>query len=346
MKRVLAIETSCDDTSVAVVNSDFRVEALSSLSQDLEHLPYGGIVPEIACRNHTMHLLSLLDSILKKSDLKWDDIDGLAVTNRPGLIGSILVGLVTAKMLALTLKKPFVGVNHIEGHILAPFLVDADYQPPFNLKYPFMALAISGGHSHIFWAERECHYRLLGRTLDDAAGEAFDKFGKLVGLGFPGGVRVDQEAKKGDPKKYSFPIALHEEGNLDLSFSGVKSAALRMVSKMTEEELLRERPHLCASFQEAIVEALIMKLDRAAKKVKAREIVITGGVSANSRLRDRAAQWATSRGLRLAIPPVRFCTDNAAMIALAGLIRMNRKEFHDQTLGPSAEAWPTDFLMS
>lgn len=343
IEHVIAIETSCDDTSVAVVRADGEVLQLASANQDLVHRPFGGIVPEIASRNHTMTLLPLLEQTLERSGLDWPGIDGIVVTSRPGLIGSLLVGVMTGKTLAMTKNKPILGVNHLEGHLLAPFLKDADYQPPANFDYPYVALAVSGGHSQLYIVRDVGQYEVIGRTLDDAAGEAFDKFAKLLGLGFPGGVQVDKLAQSGDPAAFHFPRALIHEKNLNYSFSGLKTAAHNQLNKMSAEEIESRKSDLCASYQQAIVDALLAKLDRATKEHKMSRAIITGGVSANSGLRAQGEAWAKKKGIQLVVPPIRYCTDNAAMIGLAGVLRMNKGQESDQSLGPSARSYEDDF---
>ena len=344
LKKVLAIETSCDDTSVALVGSDGWVYQLYSASQDKDHEVFGGIVPEIASRNHSFHLLPLVDKILKNED--WNQIDGIVVTNRPGLVGSLIVGIVTAKTLAQTKGKPFLGINHLEGHLLAPFLRDDQYQPQFTHDKPFVALAISGGHTSLYQVRGLGSYQILGATRDDAAGEAFDKFAKKIGLGFPGGPRVDHWAKLGNPTAYSFPRGLMKEETYDMSFSGLKSAAQRLLDSMSDEEINNHLADLCASFQRAVCDVLVHKLDRAVTLTKSDKVVVTGGVSANSGLRLMAENWAIQKGVQLLIPPLRYCTDNAAMIGYAGILRMNRGEKSDLQLGPSPRALPGDFDVS
>ena len=335
IERVLAIETSCDDTSVAVVARDGMVRVLVSRDQDLAHVPFGGIVPEIAGRKHVEVLLPLVDVAVSKMPGGWGDIDGIVVTNRPGLLGSLLVGVVTAKTLALAKKKPFLGVNHLEGHIFAPFLRDGEYLPSPTFQAPFISLAVSGGHTSLYEIKAFGDYELLGATRDDAAGEAFDKFAKLIGLGFPGGAAVDRNARTGDPSRYSFPRGLRGDGNLGFSFSGLKSAAQRLVQTMSKDQLALELPHLCASFQEAVVDSLVEKLALAARTRNVKRVSVTGGVSANSRLREKVSDWAKSMDIELAIPPLRFCTDNAAMIGWVGIQRLNLGERDDQSLAPS-----------
>lgn len=343
IQNVLAIETSCDDTSVAVVDQGGWVHSVVSASQDLAHEPYGGIVPEIASRNHSVALLPLIEEALKKANKTWTDIQGIAVTNRPGLIGALIVGLVTAKTISQIRQIPFLGVNHLEGHLLAPFLRDASFSPPSDFTYPYLGLAISGGHTSLYLIRGLGDYEVIGATKDDAAGEAFDKFAKMVGLGFPGGVRVDQEAKKGNVKFYDFPRSLIHEDSFDMSFSGLKSSAQRLVDEWGAEKVKSHLPDLCASYQEAIVDVLLNKLEKAAKHFKIKKLILTGGVSANSRLRDRALEMSQKKSYQLVIPPLRYCTDNAAMIGYVGILRMNRGEFSDMSLGPSPQTWPGDF---
>ncbi len=351
MKTVLAIETSCDDTSVAVVTETGFVRHVISANQNKAHEIFGGIVPEIASRNHTHHLLPLVDVCLRHAGVTLAEIDGIAVTSCPGLIGSLMVGVVTAKSIALAAGKPFIGINHLEGHLLAPFLSDDDYQPPAEFSYPYIALAISGGHTSLYRIDAVGEYQVLGATIDDAAGEAFDKFGKMVGLGFPGGVRVDQHAGHGRSDRFVFVRAMMHEEHLNFSFSGMKASAQRVVQGLSateKEELASDLTHkeprhgvladLCAGFQEAVVDVLLDRLARAVARHGVRRAVLTGGVSANSSLRARAAQWASAEGVQLVVPPIRYCTDNAAMIGFAGILRMGKGEFSEQTLGPRARA--------
>lgn len=344
MALCLAIETSCDDTSVALVSEKGEVRACLSQSQDEAHSPFGGIVPEIACRNHSFHLLPLVEKLLQQSQVSVGEISGLAVTSRPGLIGSLIVGVVTAKTLAMSWGKPWIAVNHLEGHLLAPFLRDSEYQPAFSWDQAYLALAVSGGHTTIYEVEGLHRYRILGSTLDDAAGEAFDKFGKMLGLGFPGGVQVDRLSDGGDPERYDFPRGLKNEDTLNMSFSGLKSAAHRILNEMTAEKRVKERHHLCASFQEAVVDALLAKLQLAVQKTGAQRIVITGGVSANRCLRHKVEAWALLKGLQVQIPPLRYCTDNAAMIGLAGVLRLKKGETSDWSTAPLPSSLPADFL--
>jgi N6-L-threonylcarbamoyladenine synthase len=350
---VLAIETSCDDTSVAVVgetqNRKNFVHALVSANQDLVHSPFGGIVPEIASRNHTQYLLPLVDECLKMSNIDWSRIKGIAVTSRPGLLGSLLVGVTTAKTLAFAHGLPLLGVNHLEAHLLAPFLSDDTYEAPSDFDYPYVALAVSGGHTQLYFVKGLGQYEVLGRTLDDAAGEAFDKFAKLVGLGFPGGPKVDQLARPaggsagGDPKRFSFPRPLIREDNFDFSFSGLKAAAARVVGEMKPSDIQGSLADLCASFQEAVCDVLVAKLAAACEHSGVSKAVVTGGVSANSRLRVMAQAWGQSSGTQIVVPPLRYCTDNAAMVGLVALRRFQAGEESPLTLRPEARSRPEDF---
>lgn len=334
-KYVLGIETSCDDTSCAIIDENGFVRAMLSANQDAAHKPFGGIVPEIASRNHTVTLLPLVDQVLKKANLTIDDIDGIAATNRPGLLGSLLVGMVTAKTLSLSLQKPWIGVHHIEGHLMAPFLNDEGYKAPTDWKFPFLSLVVSGGHTSLFKVLEFGKYELLGATIDDAAGEAFDKFAKMAGLGYPGGVQVDKLAQKGKRDAYPFPRALIKEDNYQFSFSGLKTSAQRTLQELGEEKAKNNIEDLCASYQEAIVDVLFEKTMKAAREHKIKHVTVTGGVSANSRLREK---FQSESKIVTAIPPLRFCTDNAAMIGLTGLKYLEKGFTSDLNTGVFARA--------
>lgn len=337
IKNTLAIETSCDDTSVALVNSDGFVRGCVSASQDLQHRPFGGIVPEVAGRAHAESLVPLIDNLLRKSGVAWSEIGSISVTNRPGLLGSLLVGVVTAKSLSLVFGKPLIGVNHLEGHLFAPFLSDDHHSPSEPLSYPFVSLAVSGGHTSMYLVRGLGNYEILGTTRDDAAGEAFDKFAKALGLGFPGGVEVDRLSKGGDPHAFHFPQGMMQEGELNFSYSGLKSSAQRMIESMPLEEKRRRISDLCSSFQEQLAAGLVEKLDRAVRRSGVSLVSITGGVSANSALRRLSAEWAQQKQLRLVSPPLRYCTDNAAMIGYVGLMLLKSGQRSDQKLAPSPE---------
>ncbi len=338
MNHILAIETSCDDTSVAILNEDRHVLCCLVASQDLVHAPFGGVVPEIASRNHTESLVPLIDQAFSQTGVAWDDILGIAVTNRPGLVGSLIVGLVTAKALAFAQAKPFIGVHHIEGHILAPFLSDSQHAGADFYDDNFLALVVSGGHTQLYKIQGFGNYTCLGQTIDDAAGEAFDKFAKMMGLPYPGGVQVDKLAQLGNPKAFLFPRPLLNEDHFNFSFSGLKSSAQRLLEKMSLEELQSSQADLCASYQSAIVDVLSAKLKRALHKTGYKKFVVTGGVSSNSELRKACEQVALDLKVQLALPPLRFCTDNAAMIGLVGLLRLQRGESSPLELKPLPRA--------
>lgn len=332
---VLGIETSCDDTSVALVKDDGFVLRTLTASQDLAHQPFGGVVPEIAGRQHLDAMVPLIDKLFSETQITWDKIEGIAVTNRPGLIGSLIVGLVTAKTLALLHKKPLIGTHHIEGHVVSAFLGDEKLAPTPMWNEPYISLVVSGGHTHLYLVSKPGSYELLGRTLDDAAGEAFDKFAKMMGLGYPGGVQVDRLATLGNKEAYSFPRGMKKDKGLNFSFSGLKAAAQRWREQHPDVASLED---VCASYQEAIVDSLIDKLDSALYIHKIKKFTISGGVSANSRLRARAEELATKRKCQVVVPPLRYCTDNAAMIAYAGGLRLQRGEMSDYNLAPQARA--------
>jgi len=259
MKYTLGIESSCDDTSVALVNREGFVLSTLTASQDLAHQPFGGVVPEIAGRNHLQAIVPLVDQVFSKTGMVWEDVDGIAVTNRPGLIGSLIVGLVTAKTLALVHNKKFLGTHHIEGHIVSSFLGDKDLAPTPMWQDPYISLVVSGGHTHMYLVESQGEYRLIGKTQDDAAGEAFDKFAKMMGLGYPGGVQVDRLAVNGDVQAYEFPRGMAKDKSFNFSFSGLKAAALRW---RDQHPHITEYKDVCASYQEAIVDSLMDKLER------------------------------------------------------------------------------------
>ena len=318
--KVLGIETSCDETAAAVVEDGRRALSDVVATQIELHRKWGGVVPELASRNHVMQVLPVVDEALAKAGVEPASLDGIAVTSGPGLVGALLVGVQVAKALSLSWEKPLVGVNHLEGHLLASFLSE---RPP---AFPFLGLVVSGGHTSLYAAESFGRYRLLGATRDDAAGEAFDKGAKLLGLPYPGGIAIDGLAKQGDPRAIRFPRAIVRGSELDFSFSGLKTALLHHVKRhgVPEGQGLAD---LCASYQEAIVGALVHKLFRAARTLQRDRIVLAGGVAANSRLRaavvERAAEY---EGVEVFLPAPKLCTDNAAMIAVAGTQALLRGE--------------------
>ena len=318
MKYTLGVETSCDDTSVALVREDGFVSGLLTSTQHSVHQPYGGIVPELASRNHAGLLLPLIEKLFKESSLTWKDVSSLAVTNRPGLIGSLVVGLITVKTLSVILKKPFSAVNHIEGHILSAFLWDKINKKPKTLQFPFLALIVSGGHTQLFEVKDFGKYHIIGKTLDDAAGEVLDKFARMLGLDYPGGALVDEMAQSGQKGNYTFPKISLKQKNLNFSFSGLKTSAVHLIKKLNGIENKKILSNLCADFQEAAVDQIMDRLEQSVHQFNFKQVVIAGGVSANSRLRERATLWAKKKDIDLFLSPLQYCTDNAAMIAYTG----------------------------
>lgn len=300
-------------------------------SQIKDHSIYGGVVPEIASRKHIEAISPVIDQALKDACVMLKEIEGIAVTRGPGLIGSLLVGLSAAKALAYGLGVPFVGVNHLEGHIMASFL--SEKKPEF----PFAALVVSGGHTNVYLVKNYHKFQLLGQTRDDAAGEAFDKAAKLLDLGYPGGVVIDQMAKTANPNAYDFPRPMKD--STDFSFSGLKTSLLVMLKKRGRPFNAEELPDLVASYQEAIMDVLVEKTIRAARVQNISQVVVCGGVAANSRLRSRFAKGAEAAGIELFIPPMVLCTDNAAMIAALGEIMLKNGR-HDALDLNAVSRWP------
>lgn len=311
MTVMLAIETSCDETAVAIVRDGTEVLANVVSSQVEIHAEFGGVVPEVASRAHLDMLEPVLAQALSDANMTGADIDAVAATHGPGLIGALLVGVSEAKALALAWDVPYVGVNHMEGHLFATFLERPDLEPPL------IVLLVSGGHTLIIHLEQLGQYRILGSTIDDAAGEAYDKVARYLGLGYPGGPRIDKLAQEGDRDAIRFPRGLLHEG-LDFSFSGMKTSVINYVRKNRDAD----NADLAAGFQEAVVDVLVTKAMRAADQTGARGVCLGGGVAANSRLRERFAAEAAERGLECLVPDRAFCTDNAAMIAAAGHWRL------------------------
>jgi N6-L-threonylcarbamoyladenine synthase len=328
--RVLGIETSCDETAAAVVEDGRRALSDVVATQIEIHRRWGGVVPELASRNHVVQVMPVVDEALSRAGVAPEVLDAVAVTSGPGLVGALLVGVQVAKALALAWGRPLVRVNHLEGHLVAAFL--GEKAPAF----PYLGLVVSGGHTSLYAAEGFGRYRALGQTRDDAAGEAFDKGAKLLGLPYPGGVAIDRLARTGDARTVKFPKAIVKGSELDFSFSGLKTALLHHVKRhgVPEGQALAD---LCASYQEAIVGALAQKLFRAARTLQFDRVVLSGGVAANGRLRqvvsERAAEY---EGMEVFLPAPRLCTDNAAMIAVAGTHALLRGE----TQGPELNADP------
>ena len=311
---VLGIESSCDDTAAALVDEG-RELANVVASQDDVHRPFGGIVPELAARNHMFHVIPVIELALARAGLTLADVDGIAATRGPGLVGSLLVGLCAAKAIARSRGLPFVGVNHVEGHLLSGELDE-------KVERPFLGLVVSGGHSALYLAQADGSFALLGQTRDDAAGEAFDKAAKLLGLGYPGGREIERVAREGNPKALRLPRPRVRGAALDLSFSGLKTALWQQVEKHPDLSV----PDVAASFQLAVVESLVEAARRALQATGVRRLVVTGGVSANWPLREAMALMAAEEGAVCSVPPLARCTDNAAMIAYVGWLRLARGE--------------------
>ena len=327
--KILAIETSCDETSAAVVKNGKEILSNVVASQVEFHKKYGGIVPEIASRKHIEVIAAVVNQALADSKIPLKRIDAVAATYGPGLVGSLIVGLNYAKAIAYALKKPFISVNHIEGHIYANFLNSPPFSPSLikrggrGVSFPFVCLVVSGGHTQLILIKDHGKYETLGRTRDDAAGEAFDKVARFLGIGYPGGPVIDEMAKKGDPKAIDFPRAMMDEA-YDFSFSGLKTAVVNYVKRNGKPKKL---PDLVASFQQAAVDILVEKTIKAAKNKKVKWIALAGGVSANSRLRADLSSRTKKEGFDVSIPPLYLCTDNAAMIGSAAyyLIKKGKK---------------------
>ncbi len=313
---ILGIETSCDETSAAVIREN-RVLSNVISSQSV-HLQFGGVVPELASRAHLRKIIPIVEEALEAADTSLRDIEAVAVTCGPGLVGALLVGINYAKGVALALNKPLVGVNHLEGHIYSNFLEDSPIQPPF------LCLIVSGGHTLLVVVEDHLKYHHIGTTRDDAVGEAFDKVAKLLGLPYPGGPEIDRLARQGDPEFVDFPIGLAREKTFDFSYSGLKTAVLNFLNRLTEEERAAHLPDICASFQRAAVEVLVQRTIEAARTYQLQHIAVAGGVAANSRLRQRLKQEADRYHLTVYFPALKYCTDNAAMIARAGWQRLKQ----------------------
>ena len=323
---LLGIETSCDDTATAVVRDGASVLSSVSTNQDLFHAKYGGIVPEIASRRHLALLSAAVEDALDRAGTSLEALDGVAVTAGPGLIGSLVIGVATAKALAFASGKPLYAVNHLHGHIFAAFL-ESGIEP----AYPFVTLLVSGGHSQVVRVDSPLRMRVLGRTRDDAAGEAFDKTARLLGLPFPGGPEIDALARRGDPKAIRFPRHRAEADSLDMSFSGLKTSVKYYLE--TPAGQAADPADVAASFQAAVVDVLIDRLDRAARGGGFRLAVLSGGVAANSALQRAFAEWGERLGIPTAIPAMRFCTDNAAMIAAAADRQGEAVRVDPRTLG-------------
>ena len=328
---ILGLESSCDESAASLVTSDRRVLAHCLAGQDAAHRPYGGVVPEIAARAHVETLPGLVEQALAEAGVKLAQVDAIAATAGPGLIGGVLVGLVTAKGLALASGKPLVAVNHLEGHALSPMLTAPD------LAFPYLLLLVSGGHCQLLRVEGVGAYKRLATTIDDAAGEAFDKTAKLLGLGYPGGPAVEQAAAEGDPKAVKLPRPLLGSAEPHFSFAGLKSAVLRAV-----EAGNHRTADIAASFQQAVVDCLVDRTARAlAVSPEVTALVVAGGVAANQAVRGALTGLAAQHGLPFVAPPLWLCTDNAAMIAWAGALRF-QAGLTDGLDAPARARWPLD----
>jgi tRNA N6-adenosine threonylcarbamoyltransferase len=332
---VLGIETSCDETGIAIYDSDKGLLADALYSQVELHAEYGGVVPELASRDHIRRVIPLVDEVIQQARLSSKDIQGIAYTAGPGLMGALLVGAAIGRTLAWVWKIPSVGINHMEGHLLAPMLEAK--QPQF----PFLALLVSGGHTLLVDVKQQGNYQILGESLDDAVGEAFDKTAKMLGLGYPGGPIISTLAEQGDNNVYKFPRPMTNRPGLDMSFSGLKTFALN--TWMDSEQNEKNKADIAAAFQEAVVDTLLIKCKRALKQTDYKQLVIAGGVSANKQLRAHLQAFTDKEQLQLFYPNLKYCTDNGAMIAYAGSLRLLKGEQENKGFQPKPR-WPIDTL--
>lgn len=337
--RVLGIETSCDETGVAIYSSKDGLLAHELYSQIKMHAEFGGVVPELASRDHIRKLPGLIKQCFKSAGLEWGDIDALAYTAGPGLIGALMVGATVGRSLAMAWDIPAIAVHHMEGHLLAPMLED---EPP---EFPFVALLVSGGHTQLIDVQSVGEYNLLGETLDDAAGEAFDKTAKMMGLPYPGGPLLSQIANNGVAGRFVFPRPMVDRPGMEFSFSGLKTAVRNAIAKIAVDGVVSEQDQadIAFGFQEAVVETLAIKCRRALKHTGHKQLVIAGGVSANTQLRIRLAEVAKKECAKLFYPRSEFCTDNGAMIAYAGCQRLLQGEQSSLEVNPKPR-WPISDL--
>ncbi len=325
MFKILAFETSCDDTSVAVIDSNFNVLA-NLISSQLSHEDFGGVVPELASRLHLKNIMEITKKTLEKAKFELNEIDAIAVSINPGLIGALLVGVSFAKSLAYSIGKPLIAVNHMLGHVYATKIKNP------NLKPPFLALVVSGGHTELVNFHSFEDFEIIGKTCDDAAGEAFDKTAKLLNLGYPGGPIIDEIAQKGNPEFVHFPRALNKKDNYNFSFSGLKTSIRNYLLNKNCDFIKKHLADITASVQAAIVDSLVSKTINYAKKKNSDKIIIAGGVSANSLLRKNFEEQANEIGIKVIFPALEYCMDNAAMIGAAAVDKYKRKEFADLSL--------------
>ncbi len=310
----MGIETSCDDSSVAILKNDREVLVNLISSQIDIHALFGGVVPEIASRKHLEAINPLIEKALTDTNLNYEDIDLISVTKGPGLMGSLLVGISAAKGLSLATGTPLIGANHMQGHICANYLSNKDLEPPF------ISLVVSGGHTYLCKVNSYTDYEVIGKTLDDAAGESFDKVARKIGLGYPGGPKIDKLAKEGNKDAIDFPRVMLEKGSYDFSFSGLKTAVLNYAHKIEQRGEEVNKADLAASFQEAVVDVLVDKSMMLLKETGLKKFAVSGGVAANSRLKDRLKEECDKEGIKFYHPSIILCTDNAAMIAMAGFL--------------------------
>lgn len=339
--KLLGIETSCDETAAAIVDDTRRIHANVVVSQIAEHQPYGGVVPEIAARAHTQHMQPVLEKALDDAGMALEDVDAIAATAGPGLIGGVIVGVMTAKTLAAVHNKPFIAVNHLEGHALTVRLTN-------DIAFPYLLLLVSGGHCQFLLVHGVGQYTKLGATIDDALGEAFDKVAKLLGLPYPGGPAVEKLAREGDPQAYLFTLPLKGRPGCDFSFSGLKTSVRTLALQLKEQGELTEqmKADICASFQNTVAQSLIEKSGNAIAAAKQHypqlaHFVLAGGVAANQYLRNQLEGLTNQHGLQLTAPPVALCTDNAAMIAWAGLEMFRQGKTSGLDFEPRPR-WPLD----
>lgn len=320
----IGIETSCDDSCVSILKND-RDLIVNLISSQIDiHTLFGGVVPEIASRKHLEAINPLIDKALKDAKLSYSDIDLISVTKGPGLMGSLLVGISAAKGLSLATGIPMIGANHIEGHICANYLAHKELEPPL------ISLVVSGGHTYLVKVDGYTDYEVVGKTLDDAAGESFDKVARKMGLGYPGGPKIDKLAKEGNPEAIDFPRVMLEKGSYDFSFSGLKTAVLNYMNNAEQKGEDFNKADVAASFQDAVVDVLVAKSMRLLEETGYDKLALSGGVAANSRLREKLERQCKDKGIKFYYPPIELCTDNAAMIAMAGHLNYEAGEVSDK----------------
>ena len=334
---IMAIESSCDETACAIIKNGHEICANVVSTQIKIHEKFGGVVPEVASRKHLEYIDIVIEEALSESGYTLDELDAVAVTMGPGLIGALLVGLSTAKGLAYAINKPLIGVHHIEGHIYANFLAHQD------ITLPCICLVVSGGHTNIVKISEHGSYQILGQTVDDAAGEAYDKVARAIGLGYPGGPKIDKLAKEGNPKAIQFPRAKLDQ-LLNFSFSGLKSAVLNYLNQAEMKQEAINRANVAASFQDSVVDVLCDHTMKAMEETGITTLLLAGGVSANSRLRERIDELCEKKGYKLYYPPLSLCTDNAAMIGAAAAYKYARNEFSGYNLNAVAQLPFSDYV--